>query len=244
MNNSENGGKRKIHNCPRTGKGSYKPKSPKAVARGVLTALSTIALSASIAIGGAAKQPGYQEPTTIDIVMPTEDLPAATEKPYADDEEARKLALRLIADKISQALDFEQTETQRLYTKELTGACGYEIRFEYTLTEENNRVGHHPNGTRYTSLIFNSMQTKELKTFYKEIMKGGDNAWKIYEKIQNMNIRIDKDGNLSFIYSDKPQNEANYYIRTEDRDNYQGPVTVTLAFLEKEGVERDDDDGR
>ncbi len=81
---------------------------------------------------------------------------------YNTDEEATKIALRLIADKVSEALGFEETANQRLYTKRVSDG-EYQIRFEYNLYGEK----------RFTSSLFGLQETKDLINYYTEIMKGG-----------------------------------------------------------------------
>ena len=78
-----------------------------------------------------------------------------TPKPYKTDEEAKKIALREIANKISICLGFEQSEDQRLYTKEITPG-NYEIRFEERKEDVDTYGNPTGNKSRYTSLVFNS----------------------------------------------------------------------------------------
>ena len=142
---------------------------------------------------------------------------------YNTDEEATKIALRLIADKVSEALGFEETANQRLYTKRVSDG-EYQIRFEYNL-----------NGERFTSSLFGWKETKDLLKYYTEIMKGGKNAEAIYNELYYKSIKIDKDGKLSFVDSEEPINEAGWHLDTwEEKDPLSGMYTITKAKLVSE----------
>ncbi len=143
---------------------------------------------------------------------------------YNTDEEATKIALRLIADKVSEALGFEETANQRLYTKRVSDG-EYQIRFEYNLYGEK----------RFTSSLFGWQETKDLIKYYTEIMKGGKNAEAIYNELYYKSIKIDKDGKLSFVDSEEPINEAGWHLDTwEEKDPLSGMYTITKAKLVSE----------
>lgn len=228
---------------------SYNPQNkdiknkPKTISKRFIATIGTISLAVAMALGinchkNSNTHTNQLENNVVDIIMP--EAPE-TPKPYKTDEEAKKIALREIANKISICLGFEQSEDQRLYTKEITPG-NYEIRFEERKEDVDTYGNPTGNKSRYTSLVFNSSQTDGLNKIYKEIMSGGEVAWKAYEKIKKMNIKIDEKGNL-FLVEGEPQNEYGYHLKFFKEPNvHEGMYPVTIVSLEVGEQNRDDRD--
>lgn len=104
-------------------------------------------------------------------------------------ETIQAIGLRVVAEKISTALNFTQTENNYLITiKESEGR--YYVKFVDRIERTDEYGNGLGNYQEYRSTIFGPNKTKNLNGFYNAINRGDLNAWKAIIELNNGYIYI------------------------------------------------------